>query len=50
VRHVGVSHFTPAQLEALASRLSQPLVTHPVELHPLRLEPFLDGTFDQCVQ
>jgi predicted oxidoreductase len=50
VRHVGVSNFTPAQLEALASRLSRPLVTHQVELHPLRLEPFLDGTIDQCVQ
>jgi predicted oxidoreductase len=50
VRHVGVSNFTPAQLDMLASRLTVPLVTHQVELHPLRLEPFLDGTLDQCLQ
>lgn len=50
VRHVGVSNFTPSQLDALASRLTVPLVTHQVELHPLRLEPFLDGTLDQCLQ
>lgn len=50
VRHVGVSNFTPAQFDTLASRMSRPLVTNQVELHPLRLEPFLDGTIDQCVQ
>lgn len=50
VRHVGVSNFTPAQLDTLASRLSRPLVTNQVELHPLRLEPFLDGTLEQCLQ
>jgi predicted oxidoreductase len=50
VRHLGVSNFTPAQLDALASRLDRPLVTNQVELHPLRLEPFLDGTLDQCLQ
>ncbi|WP_224243345.1 aldo/keto reductase [Hyalangium gracile] len=50
VRYLGVSNFTPAQLDALASRLDQPLVTNQVELHPLRLEPFLDGTLDQCLQ
>lgn len=50
VRHAGVSNFTPSQFDALASRMSRPLVTNQVELHPLRLEPFLDGTLDQCVQ
>ncbi|MFL5343193.1 MAG: aldo/keto reductase family oxidoreductase [Hyalangium sp.] len=50
VRHLGVSNFTPAQFEALSSRLDTPLVTNQVELHPLRLEPFLDGTLDQCLQ
>jgi predicted oxidoreductase len=50
VRHVGVSNFTPAQVDMLASRLTVPLVTNQVELHPLRLAPFLDGTLDQCMQ
>jgi predicted oxidoreductase len=50
VRHLGVSNFTPAQFDALSSRLDQPLVTNQVELHPLRQEPFLDGTLDQCLQ
>ncbi len=50
VRHVGVSNFTPSQLEVLASLMGRPLVTNQVELHPLRLAPFLDGTIDQCVQ
>jgi predicted oxidoreductase len=48
VRHVGVSNFAPAQLELLAARLKSPLVTNQLELSPLRLEPFLDGTLDQC--
>lgn len=50
VRHLGVSNFTPAQFDALSSRLDTPLVTNQLELHPLRLEPFLDGSLDQCLQ
>ena len=50
VRHVGVSNFTPAQVDMLASWLPVPLVTNQVELHPLRLQPFLDGTLDQCLR
>ncbi|HYF64431.1 MAG TPA: aldo/keto reductase [Herpetosiphonaceae bacterium] len=48
VRHVGVSNFTPSQFDLLASRLSVPLVTNQIEISVLRLEPFLDGTLDQC--
>ncbi len=48
VRHVGVSNFTPAQVELLAARLKAPLVTNQLELSPLNLSPFLDGTLDQC--
>lgn len=50
VRHVGVSNFSPAQVDALASRLKLPVVTHQVEVNPLRLNAFLDGTLDQCMQ
>ena len=48
VRHVGVSNFSASQVELLASRLKAPLVTNQLELSPLHLEPFLDGTLDQC--
>ena len=46
VRHFGVSNFTPAQFELLASR--HPLVTNQVELSPMFLAPLHDGTLDQC--
>lgn len=46
VRHFGVSNFTPAQFELLASRT--PLVTNQVELSPMFLTPLHDGTLDQC--
>lgn len=35
VRHVGVCHFTPAQLRDAVSRLETPLFAHQVERHPL---------------
>lgn len=46
VKHFGVSNFTPAQFELLASRF--PLVTNQVELSPMFLAPLHDGTLDQC--
>ncbi|MFT3956867.1 MAG: aldo/keto reductase [Piscinibacter sp.] len=45
VAHFGVSNFTPAQFELLASRT--PLATNQIELHPLHREPLTDGTLDQ---
>jgi len=48
VRHFGVSNFTPAQFDLLASRF--PLVTNQVELSPMHLDPLHDGTLDQCQQ
>ncbi|ACY17620.1 aldo/keto reductase [Haliangium ochraceum] len=47
---LGVSNFTPAQLSALASYVDAPIVTNQVEIHPLRLDAFLDGTLDQCLE
>lgn len=46
VRHFGVSNFTPAQFELLASRT--PLATNQVELSPMFPAPLHDGTLDQC--
>jgi len=48
VRYFGVSNFNPSQFDLLASRLDFPLVTNQLEISVLRLEPFLDGTLDQC--
>jgi len=48
VKHFGVSNFTTAQFDLLASRF--PLVTNQIELHPLHLAPLADGTLDQCQQ
>ena len=45
VAHFGVSNFTPAQFELLASRF--PLATNQIELHPLHRQPLTDGTLDQ---
>jgi predicted oxidoreductase len=46
VRHFGVSNFTPAQFELLASRF--PLVTNQIELSLLHMAPLHDGTLDLC--
>ena len=46
VRHFGVSNFTPAQFDLLASRF--PLVTNQLELSVMHLDPLHDGTLDQC--
>lgn len=45
VKHFGVSNYSPAQFELLASRTS--LVTNQVECSLLHLAPLHDGSFDQ---
>ncbi|NMM27234.1 MAG: oxidoreductase [Glaciimonas sp.] len=46
VRHFGVSNFTPAQFDLLASRF--PLVTNQLELSTIHHDALQDGTLDQC--
>jgi predicted oxidoreductase len=48
VLNFGVSNFTPAQFELLASRLQFSLITNQVEFSALHVDPIYDGTFDQC--
>jgi predicted oxidoreductase len=50
VLHFGVSNFTPAQFDLLASRLDFPLVTNQVELSVLHMDVLHDGTVDQCLR
>ncbi len=48
VLHFGVSNFTPSQFAMVNSRI--PLVTNQIEASIRHLDPFFDGTFDQCLQ
>lgn len=52
VREFGVSNFGTSQVallqRALQQKLEQPLVVNQVEISLARLEPFTDGTLDQC--
>lgn len=48
VRAVGVSNFSPAQFDLLASRLSVPLVTNQIELSLMHTAPLMDGSLDHA--
>ncbi len=48
VLHVGVSNFTSAQVDLLASRLDFPLIANQFRFSALALDPLFDGTLDQC--
>jgi predicted oxidoreductase len=50
VLHFGVSNFTAAQFDLLASRLDFALVTNQIEVSVLSLDLLHDGTVDQCLQ
>lgn len=50
VREFGVSNFSPAQVAALQAACPMPLIANQIEIHPARLDPFYDGTLDQCLQ
>lgn len=50
VNHIGVSNFTPSQIDLLQSRLDHPIVTNQVECSIHHLDPIFDGTFDQAQQ
>jgi len=46
---VGVSNFTPAQVEALAAHLPVPVVATQPEFSPLVIEPLFNGVLDQAM-
>ena len=50
VRHFGVSNFMPSFVSALQAHCPMPLVVNQVEIHIGRLDPFTDGTLDQCIE
>ena len=46
---IGVSNYTPAQVEALAAHLSLPIVSCQPEFSPLAYGPLFDGVLDQAM-
>lgn len=50
VQHFGVSNFSPAQYDLLASRLDFPLVTNQIEFSVLHIDPAYDGSLDHAQQ
>jgi len=50
VKHFGVSNFLPSFVTTLQTFLARPLVANQIEVHPARLDPFHDGTLDQCIE
>lgn len=46
---VGVSNYTPAQVEALAAHLALPVVSCQPEFSPLAIAPLSDGVLDQAL-
>jgi len=52
VREFGVSNFMPSFVSALAAHLPADiaLLVNQVEIHLGRLDPFTDGTLDQCIE
>jgi predicted oxidoreductase len=49
VRYFGVSNFRPTLVTALQVACPMPLVVHQVEISLAKLDPFTDGTLDQCL-
>jgi predicted oxidoreductase len=50
VRHFGVSNFMPSFVAALQAHCPMPICVNQVEIHIGRLDPFTDGTLDQCIE
>lgn len=50
VREFGVSNFLPSMVSALQAHLPFRIAANQVEIHPGRLDPFTDGTLDQCLE
>ena len=50
VRLFGVSNFLPSTVDLLQKWLPFPIVVNQIEVSLWRLEPFFDGTLDQCIR
>lgn len=50
VKYFGVSNFSPSQVSCLQSALKDPLVANQFEASLMHLDPFENGTLDQCLE
>lgn len=50
VQNFGVSNFLPSTVELLQEFLPDVLLVNQIEVHLGRLDPFFDGTLDQCLR
>ncbi|HRK20272.1 MAG TPA: aldo/keto reductase [Fimbriimonadaceae bacterium] len=50
VKAFGVSNFLPSTVTLLQKWLSFPISVNQIEVSLWRLDPFLDGTLDQCIR
>jgi predicted oxidoreductase len=50
IRAVGVSNYTPAQVEALQAHLDLPIATQQPEISPWQLDALFNGVLDQCMR
>ncbi len=50
VQAFGVSNFLPSTFDLLQEFLSENLLVNQIEVHLGRLDPFFDGTLDQCLR
>jgi predicted oxidoreductase len=50
VREFGVSNFLPSMLTMIQAHCPVRLIVNQVEIHPGRLDCFVDGTLDQCLE
>jgi predicted oxidoreductase len=49
VKYFGVSNFLPSFVSLLQKFLPDKLLVNQIEVHLGRLDPFVDGTLDQCI-
>lgn len=49
VHHFGVSNFRPTLVTALQVACPMPIIVHQIEISLAKLDPFTDGTLDQCI-
>jgi predicted oxidoreductase len=49
VRCFGLSNFRPSLAAAILKISRQPVIAHQIEISLARLEPFTDGSLDQCL-
>ena len=50
VLNFGVPNFKPSQFDMLQSYCDMKLVTNQIEISPLHLDPYTDGTLDNCLK